>query len=169
MLEGTLKEAFDQIVAPGTVMAAMGHAETGETFPAFVVKMDRGMLADAPDLRYDITAVLRPQLGIYPAGAVLRFAVGVTLTSGVGYTFDSFSNPSSEADRDLLTAWTIADRYVIAFYDAAGKEVASKMVRLRPATRREIAGLISRGRTHNTECARFDYAAALEQFRTDTA
>lgn len=164
MITGTLKTAFDMLPAPGALMTVMND------MPAFVVKMDRAMALDAPALRGgSITAALQPQLGLYPTGAILRMAIEVTLTNMVGYSFEAFANPASEDDAPLLTAWMSAQMYAVAFYTAAGEPVAVKALRLRPATQREISGLLEQARRHNATCTRLDFAASRQQMMADTS
>lgn len=163
MITGNLKAAFDLLPAPGTLMAVMND------MPAFVIKMDREMALDAPAIRGgSITAALQPQLGLYAAGAVLRMAVEVTLSNMVGYTFDAFANPAAADDAPLLAAWTSAPTYAVAFHTAAGDTVAVKAMRLRPATQREIAGLLDQARQHNATCAHLDFVQAKSEMMRDT-
>lgn len=163
MLTGNLKAAFDLLSVPGALMAVMND------MPAFVIKMDRAMTLDAPALRSDsITAALEPQLGLYPTGAILRMAVEVTLSNKVQYSFEAFANPAAEDDAPLLAAWTSAPMYATAFCTAAGEPVAVKAMRLRPATQREIAGLLERAQQHNATCTRLDFATSRQRMMADT-
>lgn len=80
MITGNLKDAFNLLPVPGTLMAVLNE------MPAFVIKMDGAMTLDAPVIRSgSITAALQPQLGLYTTGAVLRMAVEVTLSNMIRY------------------------------------------------------------------------------------
>ena len=163
MITGNLKAAFDMLPVPGTLMAVMND------LPAFMIKMDRTMMLDAPAIRGgSITSALQPQLGLYATGAVLRMAVEVTLSNMIRYSFEAFANPASADDAALLGAWTSAPSYVVAFFTVAGETVAAKAMRLRPATHREIADLLDKARRHNAACAHLDFVKAKNEMLRDT-
>jgi len=149
---------------------------TGETaiavemnnLPSIVVKVSR---VDALSFkRPGVTVLYRPELGLYPTGAVFRLYCEFHDPVGSGYYgFETFLNPAAQPDVLLLRLFAVTPPLDFHILDMRLRYVFTKRISVSEQTRTDLTLMILQARAHNASLPRLDYSASLAEMQADTA
>ena len=148
---------------PGPVAVAL--EVNGES--ALVVKIDR---SDAQSWQRPRTPVLyRPELGLYPTGAVFRLYLEVRDLPGAPYAMESWLNPADPLEIALLRGLTQQATLSIHVFDLSMTYVFTKTVTVNPATHADLTRMIDQALEYvaSIPAAQRNYSAARDAMLTD--
>ena len=160
-LPDSLKEVLSQVEGPTVLAVGVND------LPAFIVRDNRRELRNLK--RKDIPLLYQPQLSLYPTGAIFRMYIEVQDDPDKPYRGESFLNPDSADDLDLLQLFAKEKALSYFFVDEQNLVVAAKQISISDATRQDTVGMIAQAIEHNQGLGKIDYVASRQRFMRETS
>lgn len=155
-LDPELVEMMTAVPQPIAIAMTMNNGK-----PSIVIKAENDMVLTL--VRPGIVVLFRPEMYLYPAGAVFRFFGDFMHTPEVGYSFDSFLNVEDNFDRNVITAFTRFPFIHFHIFNMLMQHVGSKQINWNEGARADLWKMMRMALKHNADARKagtFDYAQA---------
>lgn len=124
---------------------------------------------DIDSFRGPVGIAYHYELGLYPQGAGIRLYLEIRDRPDEPYRLETFLNPGSEADLQLLHQLSHQDVLIIHLFDMRVDYQYSKQIQYRRRQRRELSSLVAMATEHldGLPASSLDWAAVKSQFIED--